>query len=112
MTQKTVPLRVRVTEAEAQKYRRAMQALGLTEVSTFVRWALDNSSEAVLRGGVKPQAPAPPPEPVRVSRMAPPMPPPAPATPEVVPSLSALFGVPLYGGEPRPVADVEGDDWV
>ena len=113
MTQKTVPLRVRVTEAEAQKYRRAMQALGLTETSTFVRWALDNSSEAVLRGAVKPQAPAPPPEPVRVSRMAPPPAPPAPApAPEVVPSLSALFGVPLYGSDPQPVTEVEGDDWV
>jgi hypothetical protein len=109
MTQKTVPLRVRVTEPEAQKYRRAMQALGLTEISTFVRWALDNSSEAVLRGGVRPQAPTPPPEPVRMSRMpAPAAPAPAPGP---VPTLADVLGVPLYGSGPRPVDAVDGDDW-
>lgn len=111
--QKNVPLRVRVTEAEAQKYRRAMQVLGLTEMSTFARWALDNSSEAVLRGAVQAQQAPPPPEPVRVSRMPPPEPQPVPlTTPALEPSLSSLLGVPLYGSDPRPVADVEGDDWV
>jgi len=109
MTQKTVPLRVRVTEPEAQKYRRAMQALGLTEISTFVRWALDNSSEAVLRGGVRPQAPAPAPEPVRMSRM--PAPPPPAPVPGPVPTLADVIGVPLYGYGPRPVEVVDGDDW-
>lgn len=108
MTQKTVPLRVRVTEPEAQKYRRAMQVLGLTEISTFVRWALDNSSEAVLRGAARPQPPAPPPEPVRISRMPEPVSPPAPAP---VPTLADVLGVPLYGSGPRPVEAVDSDDW-
>lgn len=93
-----------MTEQEAATCHAAMARLQLTEISTFVRWALANSCAQVL--GTTPtsaakQKPAPKPKP-------------APAAKPVEPSLSTLLGVPLYShdsGVARPVETVEDDSW-
>jgi hypothetical protein len=103
---KSVALRVRMTEQEAATCHAAMARLQLTEISTFVRWALANSCAQVLgtaaTGAAKPKvAPKPKPAPV-------------PAAKPAEPSLSALLGVPLYShdsGVARPAEVVEDDSW-
>ena len=116
---RSIPLRVRITDAEATRYRAAMTKLGLDEMSTFVRWALDNSTAQVLGvaavkpqtgSGTKPKAQRPPkvaPAPKRA---------PEPAQEATQPSLSALLGVPLFASEskgPQPlVTTVDEDGWV
>lgn len=123
---KTVPLRVRLTEEEAEMCQAAMDRLGLTERSTFVRWALANSATQVLKGHVAPRKeavprPQPAARPLAVPSSPPPVraaPKPAPAPkpppqPAPAPSLMASLGVPLYSSESRlkPAAVVESDDW-
>lgn len=119
---KIVPLRVRVTASSEARYRAAMAKLGYTKLSTFVRWALENSTSLVLnaptprvsptqfapvspghakRAPSRPRAVAPPPPPVAA-------PPPVPAPEDVAPitvdalfqqprvaSIEEVFGVPL-----------------
>ena len=77
---KDVPLRFRVTRKEHERHVAAATRLGISEMSTFYRWALENSTTQVL-GPV-----APPPQPQRAQRAAPaprapPPPPPAPPPP-------------------------------
>lgn len=127
---KIVPLRVRVTASSEARYRAAMAKLGYTKLSTFVRWALENSTSLVLnaptprvsptqfapvspghakRAPSRPRAVTPPPPPVAA-------PPPVPAPEDVAPitvdalfqqprvaSIEEVFGVPLT----ETVADTE-----
>lgn len=50
MTTKTKPLRVRVTPDDLQRYQLAMQRLGLVQLSSYVRWALENATKMVMAG--------------------------------------------------------------
>lgn len=50
-----VPVRFRVTTQEEERYKAAMAKLGLLKMSTFLRWALNNSCTQVLDVSVKPQ---------------------------------------------------------
>lgn len=108
-----VPLRVRVSHLEAARYRAAMEKLGLDEMSTFVRWALENSTVQVLGvEGAKKAVPAKP-----KARPAPRQAPaPKPPTPQAEPSLTALLGVPLFStqtsGPQALVTAVDDDGWV
>lgn len=117
---KDVQLRVRLTQTEAAQLHAAAQHLGHANVSRFVRWALLQATEQVLAGpGVaqaQQQAHA-----VAQRVMAPlqpvPAPQPVPQQPHALAqSLTALLGVPLYGGNgispAQPLTAVDGDDWV
>lgn len=102
---KNVALRVRMSEQEAAMCRAAMAKLQLTEISTFVRWALANSCAQVI-GTTQVTTQAKP--------KAQPKPKPQPAAQAQAPSLSALLGVPLYSSQPsvaQPLDLVEDDSW-
>lgn len=114
-----VPLRVRVTQRERDRYQEAMDRLGVVEFSLFVRWALENSVTQVLGPPAKPE------KSVRKPKTASPVLPPPRERPtlSVVPSPLAqvapamappptLLGIPLYASpsDPRP-APIEDDDW-
>lgn len=119
---KTVALRVRMSEKEAELCRAAMERLGLTERSTFVRWALTNSATQVLNGQVQQrkeaaQQPAPAQQAARPAAKPAPKPAEPRPAPRVVssarpPPPEVALGIPLYAGAKFQPADVvEGDDW-
>ena len=111
MSNKNVALRVRMTEEESAMCRAAMEKLQLTEISTFVRWALANSCAQVLGTAqpVKQQKAAPKPRPVSAPKPAS-----KPKAPVVTESaVSTLLGVPLYSSVegPRAIDQFGDDDW-
>lgn len=115
---RSVPLRVRVTAAEAARYRAAMEKLGLDEMSTYVRWALANSTTQVLgvegskRVEAKPRPKLKPRQTVSTPAQV------VPVKPQPQPSLTSLLGVPLFSPSPtdagpRPLPQpVDDGEWV
>ena len=96
-----IPLRVRITTQEAERFQQAMDKLGITSRSVYVRWALENSTVQVLGRPVA----APTAAPARAPR-------PAPVKAVVVqveeprlPTLTDLFGAPSMDAEATDLTD-------
>ncbi len=53
MTTKSKPLRVRVTPDDLKRYEEAMARLGLQQLSSYVRWALENATKMVMSNPVQ-----------------------------------------------------------
>jgi len=54
MTTKSKPLRVRVTPDDLKRYEEAMTKLGLRQLSSYVRWALENATKLVMTSPAQP----------------------------------------------------------
>lgn len=104
---KSVQLRVRVTERENQTLHDAMRHAGYESISDFVRWCLLEGAGRVLAG---PSAASVHYEQEQVYAQVGALEAAAPPQVWETPSASALLGIPLRG-EPRPLEVDDDSGW-